>query len=85
MEEPRDKFWHERARWIKFQETAEEDGHRWSKPHITLMSLPTLMQMRSCFKLGSVLLEFDSTNFAGIIGNFAKIFFVFLNCFLQMV
>ena len=31
--------WVEISRWIKYQETVEPEGNRWSKPHV---STPTL-------------------------------------------
>uniref|UniRef100_A0A8C3T3M5 Anion exchange protein n=1 Tax=Chelydra serpentina TaxID=8475 RepID=A0A8C3T3M5_CHESE len=44
-------------RWIKFEEKVEDGGERWSKPHITTLSLHSLFELRTCIKKGTVLLH----------------------------
>uniref|UniRef100_A0A8D0H926 Anion exchange protein n=1 Tax=Sphenodon punctatus TaxID=8508 RepID=A0A8D0H926_SPHPU len=39
------------CRWIKFEEKVEEGGERWSKPHVTTLSLHSLFELRT-FPLG---------------------------------
>lgn len=60
--------WVERARWIKYEESVEESGRRWSKPHITLLHMPAIMQLRNCFEKGTTLLHAGAVNYAEIIG-----------------
>ncbi|NXP55323.1 S4A4 protein, partial [Heliornis fulica] len=54
-------------RWIKFEEKVEEDGERWSMPHIPVLHLYSLYQLRTCLEKGIVLLDLDSTSFSEII------------------
>lgn len=61
-------LWSEAARWIKFEETVEEGGNRWSKPHITKLNLPSLLQLKHCFKNGTTILDLEATTFEGICG-----------------
>jgi hypothetical protein len=39
--------WRQMGRWIKFKQTVEGDGTRFSKPHITLLSVHGLMQVEA--------------------------------------
>ncbi|KRZ60303.1 Electrogenic sodium bicarbonate cotransporter 1 [Trichinella nativa] len=41
--------WNEKSRWIKYEERVEE-GERWSKPHISLLEMESLLQLKSCLK-----------------------------------
>ncbi|KRZ07231.1 Electrogenic sodium bicarbonate cotransporter 1 [Trichinella zimbabwensis] len=41
--------WNEKSRWIKYEERVEE-GERWSKPHISLLEMENLLQLKSCLK-----------------------------------
>ncbi len=66
LDEPNTSIWHEKSRWIKFQETAEEDGHRWSKPHISLLTLPGLLQAKNCLSQGAVLLDLVAAYFEDV-------------------
>ncbi|CDW54031.1 electrogenic sodium bicarbonate cotransporter [Trichuris trichiura] len=42
-------FWAEKSRWIKYEETVEE-GERWSKPHISLLTMDNLLLLKSALK-----------------------------------
>merc|ERR1712001_41880 len=44
--------WKEVARWVKYQETVEEAGNRWSKPHVSTPGLAGLLQLRRLLKIG---------------------------------
>jgi len=46
------KEWKEVARWVKYQETVEEAGNRWSKPHVSTPGLAGLLQLRRLLKTG---------------------------------
>uniref|UniRef100_A0A8C3FIU6 Anion exchange protein n=1 Tax=Chrysemys picta bellii TaxID=8478 RepID=A0A8C3FIU6_CHRPI len=59
--------WKQTARWIKFEEKVEDGGERWSKPHITALSLHSLFELRTCIKKGTVLLDLDAHSLKQII------------------
>uniref|UniRef100_A0A5S6QFQ1 Anion exchange protein n=1 Tax=Trichuris muris TaxID=70415 RepID=A0A5S6QFQ1_TRIMR len=42
-------FWSEKSRWIKYEESVEE-GERWSKPHISLLTMDNLLLLKSALK-----------------------------------
>lgn len=56
------------CRWIKFEEKVEDGGERWSKPHVTALSLHSLFELRMCIKKGTVLLDLDAHSFKQIVG-----------------
>jgi len=60
------KEWKEVARWVKYEETVEEAGNRWSKPHISTPALQGVLQLRRLLKNGIILLDLDATNFKKI-------------------
>lgn len=55
-------------RWIKFEEKVEEGGERWSKPHVSTLSLHSLFELRTCLQTGTVLLDLDGYSLPQIIG-----------------
>lgn len=57
-----------RCRWIKFEEKVEEGGERWSKPHVSTLSLHSLFELRTCLQTGTVLLDLDGYSLPQIIG-----------------
>ncbi|KAJ1078026.1 hypothetical protein K5549_011353 [Capra hircus] len=59
--------WKESARWIKFEEKVEEGGERWSKPHVSTLSLHSLFELRTCLQTGTVLLDLDGGSLPQII------------------
>ncbi|XP_045142515.1 electrogenic sodium bicarbonate cotransporter 4 [Echinops telfairi] len=59
--------WKESARWIKFEEKVEEGGERWSKPHVSTLSLHSLFELRACLQTGTVLLDLDGGSLPQII------------------
>ncbi|XP_042837693.1 electrogenic sodium bicarbonate cotransporter 4 isoform X3 [Panthera tigris] len=64
--------WKESARWIKFEEKVEEGGERWSKPHVSTLSLHSLFELRTCLQTGTVLLDLDSGSLPQIIDDVIK-------------
>ncbi|TRY86238.1 hypothetical protein DNTS_026411, partial [Danionella cerebrum] len=58
--------WKESARWVKFEEKVEEGGERWSKPHVSTLTLHSLFELRTCFQTGSVLLELQGQTLSQI-------------------
>lgn len=61
-------FWRESSRWIKYEETVEEGGNRWSKPHVTLISIPSLVQFRQCIRSGTTILDMQAESFDKVVG-----------------
>ncbi|CAM4601375.1 unnamed protein product [Caretta caretta] len=59
--------WKQTARWIKFEEKVEDGGERWSKPHITALSLHSLFELRTCIKKGMILLDLDAHSLKQIV------------------
>ncbi|KAK2520050.1 hypothetical protein Q9966_013658 [Columba livia] len=55
------------TRWIKFEEKVEEGGERWSKPHVSTLSLHSLFELRTCLQTGTVLLDLDGYSLPQII------------------
>uniref|UniRef100_A0A3Q3BVF8 Anion exchange protein n=1 Tax=Haplochromis burtoni TaxID=8153 RepID=A0A3Q3BVF8_HAPBU len=51
--------WKESARWVKFEEKVEEGGERWSKPHVSTLTLHSLFELRTCLQTGSILLDLE--------------------------
>ena len=54
------------ARWIKFEETVESEGNRWSKPHVSTPSLAGWMRLRKFLRSGLVLLDVEARDMARI-------------------
>nr|XP_056718877.1 anion exchange protein 4 [Euleptes europaea] len=59
--------WRQTARWIKFEEKVEDGGERWSKPHVTTLSLHSLFELRTCIRKGAVLLDLEARSFKQIV------------------
>ena len=49
-------------RWIKYEENVEEGGGRWSKPHVSTVSLHSLLELRNCLLNGVVILNCEANN-----------------------
>lgn len=63
-------------RWIKFEEKVEEGGERWSKPHVSTLSLHSLFELRTCLQTGTVLLDLDGYSLPQIIGRNQQVLMV---------
>ncbi|KAJ8385961.1 hypothetical protein AAFF_G00177820 [Aldrovandia affinis] len=59
--------WKEFARWVKFEEKVEEGGERWSKPHVSTLSLHSLFELRTCLQAGTVLLDLEGFSLPQIV------------------
>ena len=51
--------WKEIARWIKYEETVEVEGNRWSKPHVSTPKLQGWLQLRHFMHHGLLCLDLD--------------------------
>lgn len=56
------------SRWVKFEEKVEEGGERWSKPHVSTLTLHSLFELRTCIQTGSVLLDLEGYSLPQIVG-----------------
>uniref|UniRef100_A0A1I7W201 Anion exchange protein n=1 Tax=Loa loa TaxID=7209 RepID=A0A1I7W201_LOALO len=52
--------------WIKYEQTIEGDGTRFSKPHITLLSVIGLIQLKNCLRKGVIMLDVEAHSFKEI-------------------
>ncbi|KAL8174101.1 UNVERIFIED_CONTAM: Electrogenic sodium bicarbonate cotransporter 4 [Gekko kuhli] len=55
------------VKWLKFEEKVEEGGERWSKPHVSTLSLHSLFELRTCLQTGTVMLDLDGYSLPQII------------------
>ena len=58
--------WVEISRWIKFQETVEPEGNRWSKPHVSTPTLKGWLELRKNLNDGLVLVDVDVPDFPSL-------------------
>ncbi|XP_046873874.1 electrogenic sodium bicarbonate cotransporter 4 [Hypomesus transpacificus] len=64
--------WKESARWVKFEEKVEEGGERWSKPHVSTLTLHSLFELRTCLQTGSVLLDLEGYSLPQIVDDIVE-------------
>lgn len=50
-------YWKQTARWVKFEESVEEGGERWSKPRVATLSLAALTELRNLISEKTVVLD----------------------------
>lgn len=48
----------------------EEGGERWSKPHVSTLSLHSLFELRTFLQTGSILLDLEGYSLPQIVGEF---------------
>ncbi|XP_052063065.1 electroneutral sodium bicarbonate exchanger 1-like [Mytilus californianus] len=48
-------IWRESARWVKYEEDVEENGKRWSKPHVASVTLHNVLELRTQMFVGALL------------------------------
>ena len=66
-EESPEIHWEQVSRWIKYEQKVEGDGTRFSKPHITLLSLQSLIQLKNCLRKGVVILNSEATSYVHLV------------------
>ncbi|KAM8974553.1 anion exchange protein 4 [Pelodytes ibericus] len=62
-----DVEWRETARWIRFEEKIEDGGERWSKPHVTTLTLHSIFEMRTSIERATILLDTEKCTFKEIV------------------
>ncbi|KAH7713799.1 anion exchange protein 3-like isoform X10 [Aphelenchoides avenae] len=58
--------WKESARWVKYEENVEGVEPRWGQPHVAILSLPALLQLRDLLRTATLLLDVDVEDFDDI-------------------
>lgn len=58
------------CRWVKYEEDVEENGKRWSKPHVASVTLHNVFELRSELSCGVMMLGIDVKNLKEIAGNY---------------
>lgn len=53
---------------MKYEQTVEGDNTRFSKPHITLLSIISLIQLKNCLRHGVIMLDVEANSFNEIAG-----------------
>uniref|UniRef100_A0A915B149 Anion exchange protein n=1 Tax=Parascaris univalens TaxID=6257 RepID=A0A915B149_PARUN len=61
-----DLQWKQVSRWIKYEQSVEGDGTRFSKPHITLLTVLGLLQLKNCLRKGVIILDAELSTFKEI-------------------
>ena len=62
--------WKEKARWIRFEEQAEDVLGRWSKPHVATLPHTSIDELKDLIKNGLVMLDLLLTDMRDIAGKF---------------
>uniref|UniRef100_A0A7E4VER9 Anion exchange protein n=1 Tax=Panagrellus redivivus TaxID=6233 RepID=A0A7E4VER9_PANRE len=66
-DDPAPLVWEQLSRWIKYEQKVEGDGTRFSKPHITLLNIQSLIQLKNCIRKGTVLLDEKVSTFVQLV------------------
>ncbi|KAL3855467.1 hypothetical protein ACJMK2_014678 [Sinanodonta woodiana] len=61
-----DLVWKEMARWVKFEEVLEEGGKRWSKPHVSSLSMAAMIELKQLLSTCPVLLDLDCSTMVDV-------------------
>ncbi|XP_076460475.1 electrogenic sodium bicarbonate cotransporter 1-like isoform X2 [Babylonia areolata] len=64
--------WRESGRWVKYEETVEEGGKRWSKPHVASLSMHYIMELRKCLLEGVFIKDVECYSRSQIIDKFIE-------------
>ncbi|CAF0929588.1 unnamed protein product [Rotaria sordida] len=59
-------YWKEKARWVRFEEIAENVLGRWSKPHVATLMQTALSDLKSLVNNGIILLNVQGTDLTAI-------------------
>lgn len=72
VNEGQDEFLSSLCRWVRFEEKVEEGGERWSKPHVSTLTLHSLFELRTCLQTGSIVLDLEGHSLPQIVGESAS-------------
>ncbi|UJR15917.1 hypothetical protein I4U23_002838 [Adineta vaga] len=59
-------YWKEKARWVRFEEIAENVLGRWSKPHVATLMQSALLDLKNLLQNGVILLNIPANDLATI-------------------
>lgn len=59
--------WRETARWIRYEETVQQEADRFGQPHVASLSFNSLLNARRCLANGVLMLDLEETEFAHMI------------------
>ncbi|CAM4747455.1 unnamed protein product [Rotaria magnacalcarata] len=65
-EESEYAYWKEKARWVRFEEIAENVLGRWSKPHVATLMQTALLDLKNLLSSGVILLNAQATDLANL-------------------
>ncbi|XP_074068944.1 anion exchange protein 4 isoform X2 [Macrotis lagotis] len=54
---PQNQEWRETGRWMLFEEKLDQEAKRWSSPHVPILSLASIWELRALLTTGLVLLD----------------------------
>ena len=60
--------WRETGRWVKYEESIEWGGDKWSKPHVASLSLHSLFELRSVLLSSAVALDIEAETIDDVAG-----------------
>ncbi|KAK0403345.1 hypothetical protein QR680_016870 [Steinernema hermaphroditum] len=60
-------FWKQSSRCIKYEQNVEGEGTRLSKPHLTLLKISALLQLKHCLKKGPALLDLNVQTYSQLV------------------
>lgn len=58
------------CRWVKYEEDVEENGKRWSKPHVASVTLHNVFELKSQMAMGAIMLECEGKSIPQLAGMF---------------
>jgi len=67
-------FWKETGRWVKFEETVEDGGDRWSKPHVATLSLQSIYDLQNLLSKACIKLNWEAYNFNDLMDKILDLF-----------
>ncbi|CAF3678254.1 unnamed protein product [Rotaria sordida] len=66
LDEENEYYWHECARWIRYEEDFDVEIQRWQAPRIGCLNFHSLLELRRGLQYGIVLLDLEEETLEGI-------------------
>ncbi|XP_075701299.1 band 3 anion transport protein-like [Rhinoderma darwinii] len=66
MDHTNELHWVEAARWLKNEEDFQDDLKQWGKPHLSYLTVNSLLELRQSLKTGTVILDLAEKTLPGI-------------------
>jgi hypothetical protein len=61
-------YWKEKARWIRFEERAEDVMGRWSKPHVATIPQTAIDELKSLLQQGTMIFDLNVNDMKQVAG-----------------